>query len=49
MDWAILDAYGWRDMPTDYEFLLDCEIVVEEWGSIVDETLESSQRNDRIG
>ncbi len=26
MDRAVLDAYGWRDVPTDCEFLLDHEI-----------------------
>ena len=33
MDCAVLDAYGWRDIPTDCEFLLDYEIDVEEWGN----------------
>ena len=32
MDRAVLDAYGWRDIPTDCEFLLDYEIDEEEWG-----------------
>ena len=32
MDRAVLDAYGWRDVPTDCEFLLDYEIDEEEWG-----------------
>ena len=32
MDRAVLDAYGWRDIPTDCEFLLDYEIDKEEWG-----------------
>ena len=33
MDRAVLDAYGWSDIPTDCEFLLDYEIDEEEWGS----------------
>ncbi|MEN9935405.1 MAG: hypothetical protein RLZZ387_1984 [Chloroflexota bacterium] len=33
MDRAVLDAYGWRDIPTDCEFLLDYEIDEEEWGT----------------
>ena len=33
MDRAVLDAYGWRDVPTDCEFLLDYEIDEEEWGT----------------
>ena len=33
MDRAILDAYGWTDIPTACEFLLDYEIDEEEWGS----------------
>ena len=33
MDRAILDAYGWTDIPTDCEFLLDYEIDEEEWGA----------------
>ena len=32
MDRAVLDAYGWRDIPTDCEFRLDYEIDEEEWG-----------------
>ena len=32
MDRAILDAYGWADIPTDCEFLLDYEIDQETWG-----------------
>src|SRR5207247_3471485 len=32
MDRAVLDAYGWSDIKTDCEFLLDYEID-EEWGS----------------
>ena len=33
MDRAVLAAYGWDDIPTDCEFLLDYEIDEEEWGS----------------
>ena len=33
MDRAILDAYGWTDIPTDCEFLLDYEIDEEDWGT----------------
>ena len=33
MDRAVLDAYGWRDIPTDYEFLLDYEIDEDQWGT----------------
>ncbi len=33
MDRAVLDAYGWPDIPTDYEFLLDYEIDEDEWGA----------------
>lgn len=33
MDRAVLDAYGWRDIPIDCEFLLDHEIDEEEWGA----------------
>ena len=33
MDRAVLDAYGWQDIPTDCEFLLDYEIDEEEWGT----------------
>ncbi|MDA2928743.1 BREX-1 system adenine-specific DNA-methyltransferase PglX, partial [Acidobacteria bacterium AH-259-O06] len=33
MDHAVLDAYGWSDIPTDCEFLLDYEIDEEEWGN----------------
>ena len=33
MDRAVLDAYGWTDIPTDCEFLLDYEIDEETWGS----------------
>lgn len=32
MDRAVLDAYGWSDIPTECEFLLDYEIDEEEWG-----------------
>lgn len=32
MDRAVLDAYGWSDIPTNCEFLLDYEIDEEEWG-----------------
>lgn len=32
MDRAVLDAYGWQDIPTACEFLLDYEIDEEEWG-----------------
>lgn len=31
MDRAVLDAYGWHDIPTDCEFLLDYEIDEDEW------------------
>ena len=33
MDRAVLDAYGWSNIPSDYEFLLDYEIDEEEWGN----------------
>ena len=33
MDRAVLDAYGWDDIPTDCEFLLDYEIDEETWGN----------------
>jgi hypothetical protein len=33
MDRAVLDAYGWSDIKTDCEFLVDYEIDEEEWGS----------------
>ena len=33
MDRAVLDAYGWTDIPTDCEFLLDYEIDEEDWGA----------------
>ena len=29
---AVLDAYGWTDIPTDCEFLLDYEIDEATWG-----------------
>ena len=32
MDRAVLDAYGWTDIPTDCEFFLDYEIDEETWG-----------------
>ena len=32
MDRAVLDAYGWTDIPIDCEFLLDYEIDEETWG-----------------
>ena len=32
MDRAVLDAYGWNDIPTDCEFLPDYVIDDEEWG-----------------
>jgi hypothetical protein len=32
MDRAVLDAYGWRDVPTACAFLLDYEVDDEEWG-----------------
>ena len=33
MDGAALRAYGWEDIRTDTEFLLDYEIDQEEWGN----------------
>ena len=33
MDRAVLDAYGWTDIPTGCEFLLDYEIDEEESGN----------------
>ena len=33
MDRAVLDAYGWTDIPTDCEFLLDYEIDEGDWGT----------------
>ena len=33
LDRAVLDAYGWTDIPTACEFLLDYEIDEEEWGA----------------
>ena len=32
IDRAVLDAYGWQDIPTDCEFLLDYAIDEAEWG-----------------
>ena len=32
MDRAVLDAYGWTDIPTDCDFLLDYEIDEAAWG-----------------
>ena len=32
MDRAVLDAYGWTDIPTECEFLLDFEIDDATWG-----------------
>jgi hypothetical protein len=32
MDRSVLDAYGWTDIETNCEFLLDYEIDEEEWG-----------------
>jgi Eco57I restriction-modification methylase/MmeI, target recognition domain len=31
MDRAVLDAYGWTDIPTECEFILDYEIDEENW------------------
>ena len=33
MDRAVLDVYGWTDISTDCEFILDYEIDEEEWGN----------------
>jgi hypothetical protein len=33
MDRAVLDAYGWSDIPTVCEFLLEYEVDAEEWGN----------------
>jgi hypothetical protein len=33
IDRAVLDSYGWSDIPSDCEFLLEHEIDEEEWGS----------------
>ena len=33
MDRAVLAAYGWTDIPTDCDFLLDYEIDEETWGA----------------
>ena len=32
MDRTVLDAYGWTDIPTDCDFLLDYEIDEATWG-----------------
>ena len=32
MERAVLDAYGWTDIPTDCDFLLDYEIDEATWG-----------------
>ena len=32
MDRAVLNAYGWTDIPTDCDFLLDYEIDATNWG-----------------
>ena len=32
MDRAVLDAYGWTDIPTDCQYLLDYEIDESTWG-----------------
>ena len=32
MDRAVLDTYGWTDISTECEFLLDYEIDEEDWG-----------------
>lgn len=33
MNRAVLEAYGWSDIPTECKFLLDYEIDEEEWGT----------------
>lgn len=33
MDRAVLDCYGWTDVPTDCDFFLDYEIDEEAWGT----------------
>ena len=33
MDRAVLDAYGWPDIPTECDFILDYEIDEETWGN----------------
>ena len=33
MDRAVLEAYGWSDIPTECDFFLDYEIDDEEWGN----------------
>ena len=32
MDRAVLDSYGWTDIPTDCDFLLDYDIDEANWG-----------------
>ena len=32
MDRAVLETYGWTDIPTDCEFLLDYEVDEAAWG-----------------
>jgi hypothetical protein len=32
MDRAVIEAYGWNDIPIDCDFLLDYEIDEEDWG-----------------
>ena len=33
MDQAVLDAYGWNDIPDECDYFLDYEIDEEEWGN----------------
>ena len=33
MDRAVLDVYGWHDIPTDCDFLLDYKVDEAEWGN----------------
>ena len=33
MDRAVLDAYGWHDIPTACDFFLDYEMDEETWGT----------------
>ena len=33
MDRAVLDAYGWNDIPTNCDFLLDYPVDEDEWGT----------------
>jgi hypothetical protein len=33
MDRAVLNTYGWKDVPTDCDFFLEYEIDEEEWGT----------------